>query len=478
MHFSGTHFPQSNLTSFYPSLITLSLSLSNPFATMDGKPLLRRCDYCAAAAAVLHCRADSALLCLACDRVVHSANALSRRHSRAPLCSSCLSLPASSRRPSSPPSFICSDCDVDASLSSSVVRFPIEPFCGCPSAFELAQSWGVNISSSDPGFDPDPDPIWSEMGYSSILAVDPVLRELYVPSDPPLEFPSRRRSERSCVQKDGLISQLVEMGKNEDRNNGRKDDLSPETPGRSGGSGQMAAREDDAWQMNHFLMNSRVQMDGGEEEEGGDGLVWDSAVCGGGNGDFNAAQIWDFNLGKSRDHKEQNAHEIEYNAENEGGFKIKTYTEILKDPKSQLSNHNPSSAAKLNPKRKHNSIHTNTNPTDGPTTSETHLMLRPFRPSLEEEDSNVKQISFGEQKQQISRNIIRGETVKPVVKLDSDLIAQNRGNAMQRYREKRKNRRYEKHIRYESRKLRADTRKRVKGRFVKSADAQFYGNGG
>jgi hypothetical protein len=32
-------------------------------------------------------------------------------------------------------------------------------------------------------------------------------------------------------------------------------------------------------------------------------------------------------------------------------------------------------------------------------------------------------------------------------------------------------RRYEKHIRYESRKLRADTRKRVKGRFVKSTEA-------
>lgn len=31
--------------------------------------------------------------------------------------------------------------------------------------------------------------------------------------------------------------------------------------------------------------------------------------------------------------------------------------------------------------------------------------------------------------------------------------------------------RYEKHIRYESRKARADTRKRVKGRFVKACDA-------
>jgi len=32
--------------------------------------------------------------------------------------------------------------------------------------------------------------------------------------------------------------------------------------------------------------------------------------------------------------------------------------------------------------------------------------------------------------------------------------------------------RYDKHIRYESRKARADTRKRVRGRFVKASDVQ------
>ncbi|KAF7846357.1 hypothetical protein BT93_L4504 [Corymbia citriodora subsp. variegata] len=42
---------------------------------------------------------------------------------------------------------------------------------------------------------------------------------------------------------------------------------------------------------------------------------------------------------------------------------------------------------------------------------------------------------------------------------------------MLRYKEKKKNRRYDKHIRYESRKARADTRKRVKGRFVKASEA-------
>ncbi|XP_078433871.1 zinc finger protein CONSTANS-LIKE 13-like isoform X2 [Wolffia australiana] len=55
-------------------------------------------------------------------------------------------------------------------------------------------------------------------------------------------------------------------------------------------------------------------------------------------------------------------------------------------------------------------------------------------------------------------------------RIDGELLAMNRDSAMIRYREKRKNRSYEKRIRYESRKARADTRKRVKGRFVKSVE--------
>ncbi|KAL4366323.1 hypothetical protein GQ457_05G019560 [Hibiscus cannabinus] len=50
-------------------------------------------------------------------------------------------------------------------------------------------------------------------------------------------------------------------------------------------------------------------------------------------------------------------------------------------------------------------------------------------------------------------------------------MAQNRNSAMLRYQEKKKHRRFDKQIRYESRKARADTRIRVKGRFVKASEA-------
>eukprot|EP00252_Welwitschia_mirabilis_P001181 TRINITY_DN11099_c0_g1_i2.p1 TRINITY_DN11099_c0_g1~~TRINITY_DN11099_c0_g1_i2.p1 ORF type:complete len:124 (+),score=19.25 TRINITY_DN11099_c0_g1_i2:252-623(+) len=49
-----------------------------------------------------------------------------------------------------------------------------------------------------------------------------------------------------------------------------------------------------------------------------------------------------------------------------------------------------------------------------------------------------------------------------------------RDSAMMRYKEKKKSRMFAKKIRYASRKARADVRKRVKGRFVKSGEAYDY----
>ncbi|KAK1354104.1 B-box type zinc finger protein with CCT domain [Heracleum sosnowskyi] len=48
-----------------------------------------------------------------------------------------------------------------------------------------------------------------------------------------------------------------------------------------------------------------------------------------------------------------------------------------------------------------------------------------------------------------------------------EFSSQHRDSAITRYKEKRKSRRYEKHIRYESRKVRAESRARIKGRFAK-----------
>ncbi|XVF72546.1 hypothetical protein PTKIN_Ptkin12aG0129700 [Pterospermum kingtungense] len=64
---------------------------------------------------------------------------------------------------------------------------------------------------------------------------------------------------------------------------------------------------------------------------------------------------------------------------------------------------------------------------------------------------------------QVAAGTISRPSMVPVLELNS----QERDSAISRYKEKRKTRRYDKHIRYESRKVRAESRTRIKGRFAK-----------
>lgn len=106
------------------------------------------CDYCGQAGAVLYCRADSARLCLSCDRQVHAANALSLKHPRSDLCHNCRAAPASTRCATDDLA-LCPDCDSDthasSSLASSHRRLPLPPFSGCPSPLLLAARWDFNL---------------------------------------------------------------------------------------------------------------------------------------------------------------------------------------------------------------------------------------------------------------------------------------------------------------------------------------------
>jgi hypothetical protein len=206
-------------------------------------------------------------------------------------------------------------------------------------------------------------------------------------------------------------------------------------------------------------------------------------------------QIWDFNLGRSRNHNEKSPVEVGFGSNN-GGFMIKSYNEMLKEISSgttkdlediydsgycaaaedimstnicQMPSKIPSTASN---KRRASSC---ASTIDGPTTSGNHVPASgPLGSSSHDRGGALtREISFGDQ------TFVPGGVERPITRIDSETLAQNRDSAMQRYKEKRKNRRYEKHIRYESRKLRADTRKRVKGRFVKSNEAlSTSSNGG
>ncbi|XP_076906403.1 zinc finger protein CONSTANS-LIKE 9-like [Bidens hawaiensis] len=119
------------------------------------------CDYCGEARSMVYCRSDAAYLCLSCDRNVHSANPLSKRHMRTLVCDMCNSQPAVVRCVDENMS-LCQNCDwvthngpaMDPSTHS---RQTLNCYSGCPSADELSKIWSFMS-----------EPCEQEMGSMSI----------------------------------------------------------------------------------------------------------------------------------------------------------------------------------------------------------------------------------------------------------------------------------------------------------------------
>ncbi|KAA3482669.1 zinc finger protein CONSTANS-LIKE 12-like [Gossypium australe] len=113
------------------------------------------CDFCRGVRAVVYCKSDSARLCLRCDGCVHSANLLSCRHARSLLCEKCNSQPSIVRCLDERLS-LCQDCDWNGNgcLSLGHRREPLNCYTGCPSLAEFRRIWSsVLDASSRGGFD-------------------------------------------------------------------------------------------------------------------------------------------------------------------------------------------------------------------------------------------------------------------------------------------------------------------------------------
>ncbi|XP_042445733.1 zinc finger protein CONSTANS-LIKE 3-like [Zingiber officinale] len=91
------------------------------------------CDACGLNPALLHCRADSAFLCGACDATVHGANGLASRHARAWLCEVCEAAPAAVICKADAAA-LCASCDADIHAANPLARrhqrLPLSPFLG------------------------------------------------------------------------------------------------------------------------------------------------------------------------------------------------------------------------------------------------------------------------------------------------------------------------------------------------------------
>ncbi|KAL1314573.1 hypothetical protein HN51_041378 [Arachis hypogaea] len=428
--------------------------------------MLLPCDYCDSKTAVLFCRADSAKLCISCDQHVHSANALSLKHVRSQICDNCRNEPAAVRC-ATDNLVLCNDCDSDAHNSSSVAislhaRHRLHGFSGCPPALEIAAALGIELkfnsncnggSGNTSGFDEIKGPV--------------------VP-----------------IVKDKVYEQVLEMARRNgtaaDRNEEVEAGLCPDTPPcvqgaeekgelntcnsfsnnkRSANRNNNNKNNDDELLMEQTPFTSLLMLpsDGGSVKRndcGSEGdLLWNNC-----NPAYQPPQVWDFQLQKSRDCSE--AGMMSFDNLDEASLVIpKTLQDVHNINSSTiddiLSRNNQSDQSSSNHVMKNEE--SNKKPRGG-LSSESKL-VEPITYSSTNNAAYMEHLVSG------SENV---STIKDKVNFEE--LTKNRGDAMLRYKEKKKTRRYDKHIRYESRKARADTRKRVKGRFVKASDASDVQN--
>ncbi|KAK3008101.1 hypothetical protein RJ639_014363 [Escallonia herrerae] len=119
------------------------------------------CEFCGVVRAVVYCKSDSARLCLHCDTCVHSANALSRRHLRSLICDKCSSQPAIVRCRDDKVS-LCQGCewDGDGSSGSGHQYQKLNFYTGCPSLAEFSKLWSSVLDAPLPsGYDTSFSPL-------------------------------------------------------------------------------------------------------------------------------------------------------------------------------------------------------------------------------------------------------------------------------------------------------------------------------
>ncbi|KAJ1418109.1 CCT domain [Sesbania bispinosa] len=100
------------------------------------------CEFCGVARAVVFCKADSARLCLHCDECVHSANSLSRRHPRSLLCDKC-NFESATVLCMDHKWSLCQVCDWNTNECSVLGHrcLALNFYTGCPSLDEFYRIW-------------------------------------------------------------------------------------------------------------------------------------------------------------------------------------------------------------------------------------------------------------------------------------------------------------------------------------------------
>ncbi|WVZ66992.1 hypothetical protein U9M48_016139 [Paspalum notatum var. saurae] len=385
-------------------------------------PPAAACDSCAVLPAVVYCRADAARLCLPCDRHVHGANTVATRHARAPLCAGCRAAAAASRSRRRGV-FLCANCHFEEEESRGDDggdpepplhdRGAVEGYAGCPSIAELAVVLGVGGCESDKAAaagDGDGDGWWwpaSAWEEPQVLRLEDVIVQT-----------------TSCH---GLQPLLTPSSSPKNRRSSGGGELTEEVIRQLG---ELAKSEAAAYA-------AEMEMEAADGEQQLPSWWAPSHFTTAGHGDFWAFDTAEACNGAATVAVTPCEHDIEAWIATDDACRTEAAQEPAPAPEPCLS----------------------------PVVEKTTTELWPDDP-----DTAVVGDAAGTATppEQAARP---PPPPPPAMKQlgGYDVEYPDRGMVISRYKEKRKNRRFDKQIRYESRKARADGRTRIKGRFAKSS---------
>ncbi|CAM6049083.1 unnamed protein product [Sphagnum compactum] len=440
------------------------------------------CDFCGESRATVYCRADSARLCLLCDRHVHGANALSRRHQRTLLCDACNLRPAAFRCTVENVT-LCHSCDWDShggSNSSSCspavaaalqqhMRHSFDCFSGCPSAQELGSLWGCAEQLQKLGV---LDPQMQQMQQApppDMLLQTSKKHPISFPSEPPLQQLSSTITTFQGYQKQELLQQQQQ----------------PNTPSNqlllSHHQQQTASLQNSQQQTSQVsqLLLATCETLQLKSKDCNDNLM----MMQGGDAFWrmNLSQVCNFDLGICKG-------EEEVGDLCEGDFSMAdvdlsfdNYEDIFsctRDLSSSSFNDIHAGCTSLGQdsvtEEKNQCVAHMQSITESKLLESTNRQPTGSRFSLSLSGVSGDSSDYHECTAASSMLINTDSSWVPTSPDRGALTHQARDSAVLRYKEKKKTRKFDKKIRYESRKARADIRKRVKGRFVKAGQPYDY----
>ncbi|KAK1272682.1 Zinc finger protein CONSTANS-LIKE 9 [Acorus gramineus] len=398
------------------------------------------CDFCGEQKSMVYCRSDAACLCLSCDRNVHSANALSRRHSRTLLCDRCNSQPAIVRCIEESAS-LCQNCDWNGhNMSASEhKRQNINCYSGCPSATELSRIWSfvLDFASMDDSS--------CEQGLGLMSIDEDSVSNCWDPPEKNSKVNVAGSSRLSDLEKVDRFNFLIGSSSMSSLN---------AMPNRMADPKRCSTR-----------MKDLEICDGDDIYEG---FSMDDV-------DLNFDNYEEL-FGATQNYSEQ----LLDDAGIDGLFPMKNMSTSDANYQGDYTAE-ASSAGQVKAKQaacssamSGDSIKSNHGATAEPNLS---FPARQSRPTLSLSFSGLTaESSAGDHQEcEMSSMLLMSEPQwYPSGQESATFTPAGRNNAVMRYKEKKKARKFEKKIRYASRKARADVRRRVKGRFVKAGEAYDY----